>query len=38
MGSSIIVMFVGAPLGGRRSSRVRISEEANGGSDMYKDG
>ena len=36
MGSSKMVMFIGVPLGGRMSSRVRSSEEANGESEMTK--
>ena len=38
MGSSKIVMFIGVPLGGRRSYRVRSSDEANGESEMSKEG
>ena len=30
MGSSTVVIFIGVPLGGRKSYRVRISEEAKG--------
>ena len=31
-------MFIGVPLGGRRSSSVRISDEANGESAISKEG
>ena len=37
MVSSKIVMLIGAPLGGRRSYRVRSSEEENGESEMSKE-
>ena len=38
MGSSKIVMFIGIPLGGKMSSRVRSSEEAKGEYEMSKEG
>ena len=38
MGSSILVMFIGVPLIGRRRYGVRRSEEANGESEIPKYG
>ena len=38
MGSLKIVMFIGVPLGGRRSFRVISSEEARDESEMSKEG
>ena len=36
--SSKIVMFIGVPLGGRRSFRFRSSDEENGESTIPKEG
>ena len=38
MGSSKIVMFIGVPLGGNMSSRVRSSEKAKCKYEIFKEG